>query len=58
MEGNAPFIYLDNAATSWPKAPGVAEAVSRSLADPFGSPGRGTHAGAVSADRLVFEART
>jgi len=58
MSAGALFIYLDNAATSWPKAPGVAEAVARSLTEPFGSPGRGTHAGAVSADRLVFEART
>ncbi len=52
------FTYLDNAATSWPKAPGVAQAVARSLEEPFGSPGRGAHAGAASADRLVFHART
>jgi cysteine desulfurase / selenocysteine lyase len=58
MSDEAPFIYLDNAATSWPKAPGVPQAVARSLTEPFGSPGRGTHAGAVSADRLTFEART
>jgi cysteine desulfurase/selenocysteine lyase len=58
MGGSESFIYLDNAATSWPKAPGVAEAVARSLREPLGSPGRGTHAGVVSADRLVFEART
>jgi len=58
MARDAHFIYLDNAATSWPKAPGVAEAVARSLDEPFGNPGRGIHAGAVSADRLVYEART
>ena len=58
MAGGAPLIYMDNAATSWPKAPGVAEAVARSLSEPFGSPGRGTHPAAVSAERLVFEART
>ncbi|MGO9412699.1 MAG: aminotransferase class V-fold PLP-dependent enzyme [Spirochaetia bacterium] len=58
MADRAPFVYMDNAATSWPKAPGVAEAVARSLTEPLGSPGRGTHAGAVSADRLVFEARS
>jgi cysteine desulfurase / selenocysteine lyase len=51
------FAYLDNAATSWPKAPGVAEAVARTLSEPFGSPGRGAHAGTLSADRLVFAAR-
>jgi selenocysteine lyase/cysteine desulfurase len=54
---SGPMVYLDNAATSWPKAPGVPEAVARSLQEPYGSPGRGTHAGAVSADRLVHEAR-
>jgi cysteine desulfurase / selenocysteine lyase len=53
-----PFVYLDNAATSWPKAPGVPESVRQSLREPYGSPGRGTHAGSVSADRLVHEART
>ncbi|HVO38347.1 MAG TPA: aminotransferase class V-fold PLP-dependent enzyme [Spirochaetia bacterium] len=57
MTARSPFVYLDNAATSWPKAPGVAEAVARSLAQPFGSPGRGSHAGALSADRVVFETR-
>ncbi len=58
MTARSSFVYLDNAATSWPKAPGVSEIVARSLEEPFGSPGRGTHAGVVSADRLVFEART
>ncbi len=53
-----PFAYMDNAATSFPKAPGVPEAVARSLRAPFGSPGRGNYSGALSADRLVFEART
>jgi selenocysteine lyase/cysteine desulfurase len=58
VRDRASFVYMDNAATSWPKAPGVAEAVARSLVEPFGSPGRGTHAMVVSADRLVFEARS
>ena len=53
-EGKA--IYLDNASTSWPKAPGVVEAVSSSLRD-GGSPGRGSHASTLSADRLVYSAR-
>jgi cysteine desulfurase / selenocysteine lyase len=52
------FIYMDNATTSFPKAPGVPEAVAESLREPFGNPGRGTHIGALSADRLVYEART
>jgi len=58
MTARSSFVYLDNAATSWPKAPGVAEAAARSLEQPFGSPGRGSHAGALSADRLVFQARS
>ncbi len=37
----APFIYMDNAATSWPKAPGVAEAVARSLDRAVWKPGPG-----------------
>lgn len=52
------LVYLDNAATSWPKAPGVPEAVAASLSAPMGSPGRGSHEGAASADRIVYEART
>jgi cysteine desulfurase / selenocysteine lyase len=57
MKSPPPLVYLDNAATSFPKAPGVPEAVARSLAEPFGSPGRGDHGGSISADRLVHEAR-
>ena len=49
-------VYLDNASTSWPKAPGVAQAVAASFQE-GGSPGRGSHATALSADRLVYAAR-
>ena len=35
------MIYLNNAATSWPKAPGVADAVRQSLEDPLSAVGRG-----------------
>jgi cysteine desulfurase / selenocysteine lyase len=49
-------VYLDNASTSWPKAPGVVEAVAASLGD-GGSPGRGSHASALAGDRLVYSAR-
>jgi cysteine desulfurase family protein len=52
------FVYLDNAATSFPKAPGVPEAVAESLREPFGNSGRGTHTSALSADALIYEART
>jgi len=50
-------IYLDNAATSHPKAPGVPEAVARCLAGGAGSPGRASHPPAREASRIVFEAR-
>jgi len=51
------LIYLDNAATSHPKAPGVAEAVARCLTEGAGSPGRASHALARAASRLQFQAR-
>lgn len=37
------MIYLDNAATSWPKAPGGVEAMSRFLLEEAGNPGRSGH---------------
>jgi selenocysteine lyase/cysteine desulfurase len=49
-------VYLDNASTSWPKAPGVVEAVEKSLRE-GGSPGRGSYAPALSSDRLIYAAR-
>jgi selenocysteine lyase/cysteine desulfurase len=52
-----PPLYLDAAATSFPKAPGVAEAMARALVEPLGNPGRGGHRLAVAASRVVEEAR-
>lgn len=52
-----PDGYLDHAATAVPKAPGVAEAVTRCLEGGAGSPGRGGHRLAVAATRVVEEAR-
>ncbi len=49
-------IYLDNAATSHPKPESVYRAVTETLRA-GGSPGRGTHQQALTADRLVFETR-
>ncbi len=49
-------IYLDNAATSHPKPESVYRAVAEILRA-GGSPGRGTHQQALTADRLVFETR-
>jgi cysteine desulfurase family protein len=39
------MVYLNNAATSWPKAPGVAEAVQLSFDRPAVEPGRGSSTG-------------
>jgi cysteine desulfurase family protein len=51
------MIYLDNAATSWPKAPGVAEAMSRFLLEEAGNPGRSGHRLARTAAERVESAR-
>jgi cysteine desulfurase family protein len=50
-------IYFDHAATSFPKAPDVAEAVALFLNQAAGNPGRGGHRLAVSASRVVEGAR-
>jgi cysteine desulfurase family protein len=42
MVPNKPFIYLNNAATTWPKPPEVQEAVRHSLSLPFFGSGRTT----------------
>jgi cysteine desulfurase family protein len=51
------MIYLDNAATSHPKAPGVAAAVARCIDAGTCSPGRGSHGLALEASRLLFTTR-
>lgn len=51
------IIYLDHAATSWPKPPEVIEAVRNAMLHDGANPGRGSHRMAVSASRIVFEAR-
>jgi cysteine desulfurase family protein len=50
-------IYLDNAATSWPKPPAVHEAVRHALEDIGASPGRAAHRMAREALRVVDGAR-
>ena len=50
------MIYLDNAATTRPKPPGVAEAVVRAMED-YGNCGRGAHDDALSAARTVYAVR-
>lgn len=50
------MIYLDNAATTRTKPPGVAQAVLEALSS-CGNCGRGAHEGALSAARTVYAAR-
>lgn len=51
------MIYLDNAATSWPKAPGVGPAMADFITGAAGNPGRGAHRLALAAARVVETAR-
>ena len=50
-------IYFDNAATSWPKPPGVTEAMVHFLNEVGANPGRAGHRRAVEAGRIVYNAR-
>ncbi len=50
-------VYLDHAATSWPKPPEVIAAVTDALHRQGGNPGRGAHQLAMAAGRAIFEAR-
>jgi len=47
------MIYFDNAATSFPKAPGVNEAMSRFLAEDAANPGRAGHRMAIAAELML-----
>ncbi len=55
---NTKTIYLDNAATSWPKPLAVVEAVTRFLVYCGGSSGRAGHRASRDAEQIVFTART
>jgi len=50
-------LYLDNAATSYPKPESVYEAVSTTLREVGVSPGRGGYRRGLEATRLLFETR-
>ncbi|GIO32782.1 MULTISPECIES: aminotransferase class V-fold PLP-dependent enzyme [Paenibacillus] len=52
-----PFIYLDHAATSWPKPPEVLQAMQKAMEEAAANPGRGSHQMAVKASRVLFEGR-
>lgn len=50
------MIYLDNAATTFPKPPGVGEAVLEAL-QTMGNSGRGAHGMSLQAARIVYDTR-
>ncbi len=51
------IIYLDNAASSWPKPPGVKEAMAEVIDDFAANPGRGGHTLAIKASKVLFRTR-
>ena len=51
------MIYLDYAATSWPKPPEVVRAMADFLEQAGGNPGRSGHRLSIAAARIVYQAR-
>jgi cysteine desulfurase family protein len=51
------MIYLDNAATSWPKPDCVEKAMTRFLAEDAANPGRAAHRMAVAAENMLDDVR-
>lgn len=51
------MIYLDNAATTWPKPPEVVRAMADFLEHSGGSPGRSGHRLSIAAGRIVYQTR-
>lgn len=51
------MIYLDNAATSWPKPDCVSETMTKFLATDAANPGRSGHRMAVAAERMLDDLR-
>lgn len=51
------MIYFDNAATSFPKAPGVTDAIGKFLAEAAANPGRAGHRMAVAAEHMLDDVR-
>ena len=50
-------IYFDNGSTSWPKAPGVAEAMSQLLLNGAFNINRGNYEGSYEVESIVYETR-
>jgi cysteine desulfurase family protein len=51
------MIYLDHAATSWPKPPEVLRAIVHFLGTAGGNPGRSGHRLSIAAGRIIYAAR-
>ena len=51
------MIYLDNAATSWPKPESVYQAMGNFLREKGGNPGRAGHSLALAAEAVIEETR-
>ncbi|MDM7996417.1 MAG: aminotransferase class V-fold PLP-dependent enzyme [Acidobacteriota bacterium] len=51
------MIYLDYAATSWPKPPEVVQAMTRCMEQAGGNPGRSGHRLSIKAGRIVYDVR-
>lgn len=51
------YIYLDHAATSWPKPESVKEAMLHAMDTAGANPGRGSHRMAVQSSRVLFNTR-
>ena len=50
-------VYLDNAASSWPKPLEVKQAISECIEEYGANPGRGGHRLAIRASRVIFQTR-
>lgn len=57
ISGNPHRVYLDNAATSWPKPESVLAEVERYIRDCGATAGRGAYASGLEADRWLQHAR-
>ncbi len=51
------LVYLDQAATSWPKPPAVLRAAENAMITAGGNPGRGAHPLSEAAEELVYACR-
>src|SRR5512137_1743275 len=57
LQDDQAMIYLDNAATSWPKPESVYQAMDSLMRHTGASPGRSGHLLSVTAARIIYETR-